>query len=739
MSAINLAGLLIYRISPHKPIEYLLLNDSLDNHRHWYPPKGKRIGNEDELKCALRETLDLTGLGANDLVADSAFRAELKYVDGIKPKQVVYFLARLAVSSRHNTIRSDGVGMKHQWCTLEQALEKAVFQSMQNILTLAEGYIEDMRDKILASSAGGHGRGRGRWQQGASDEKSHGMRGNGSHPNHQYDRAENNSGLPNGKQTRENGWRPARADMAQVEDRFQQMGMYDVPTQRVSTRSTGDRPPPLSPSQWQDGADGAGQPLRRPQDNPRYKTKLCEKFEQEGECPYNHKCVFAHGKDELRVREPVSARNYSDQTREQPNSPYQRSQPPSAGIRHNTNPLYKTRLCQRFTEQGECPYFEKCQFAHGEAELRALPEPQPRTPRDSQSPLRTPRAAEQPVAGLGGGNVGHAQMWRRGQVESENAHAPRLVRNISWSNTGARLVSDSPGLDDDDAAEPPTYQLPPSQPPSDDYLANSEARAPHAAPLATPMPQRIPVPSSSSANAHTRQAVATSSNAIDSSNGAANFAKKHQHEARSNTVKGRKNGEKPWIKVVEVSDRDLKQMGSSLADNSSDAAQQKHVKAAELEGRLAKELAATIASGNGSGKELTQHATFKEITHLEFRNNLSKQQLLNVVIPALFAPCAAAGVSDAITRNAELLSKIVSKQQDQALMLNAWQQFLAEDKNATLWQKKASELLGALYNESLLDEEVFLQWFSKKNSEDCGPEILSMKAFAHWLATAEEE
>ncbi|KAJ2805185.1 hypothetical protein H4R20_002190 [Coemansia guatemalensis] len=736
MSAINLAGLLIYRISPRKPIEYLLLNDSLDNHRHWYPPKGKRIGSEDELKCALRETLDLTGLGANDLVADSAFRAELKYVDGIKPKQVVYFLARLAVPSRHNIIRSDGVGMKHQWCTLDQALEKAVFQSMQNILTLAEGYIEDMRDKILASS-GGHGR--GRWQQGTADDNSREMRGNGTHPHpRQQDRAEN-GGLSNGEEARENGWRPARADMTRVEDRFQKMSMYDASTQRGSSRGAGDRPPPLSPSQWRDGADGAGQPLRRPQDNPRYKTKLCEKFEQDGECPYNHKCVFAHGRDELRVREPASARSYDDQTREQPISPYQRSQPPSAGLRYNANPLYKTRLCQRFAEQGECPYFEKCQFAHGEAELRVPPEPQPRTPRDSQSPLRTPASAEQPVAGLGRGNGGHAQMWRRGQLEPENAHAPRLVKNISWSNTGARLVSESPGLDDDSVAESPTFQLPPSQPPDVDYSASSEARALHAAPLATPMPQRIPVPSNSRANANARPVSATAHNGNDSSNGAANAAKRSQHETRPNAIKGSKNGEKPWIKVVEVTDRDLKQMGSPLADNSSDAAQQKLAKAAELESRLAKELADTLARGNGAGKELTQHATLKEITHLEFRNNLTKQQLLNIVIPTLFASSVATGVADAIARNAELMSKIVSKQQDQALMLNAWQQLLAEGKNATLWQRKASELLGALYNESLLDEEVFLQWFSKKNSEDCGPEILSMKPFAHWLATAEEE
>ncbi|KAJ2076703.1 hypothetical protein H4R24_005553 [Coemansia sp. RSA 988] len=737
MSAINLAGLLIYRISPRKPIEYLLLNDSLDNHRHWYPPKGKRIGSEDELKCALRETLDLTGLGANDLVADSAFRGELKYVDGIKPKQVVYFLARLAVPSRHNVIRSDGVGMKHQWCTLDQALEKAVFQSMQNILTLAEGYIEDMRDKILASSGG-----RGRWQQGAVDDNSREMRGNGARPHpHQYDQAENGR-LPNGEGAGESGWRPARADMARVEDSFQQISIHDASTQRGSTRGPGDRPPPLSPSQWRDGVDGAGQLTRRPQDNPRYKTKLCEKFEQEGECPYNNKCVFAHGRDELRVREPTSTRNYEEQTREQPNPPYQRSQPSSAGIRYNTNPLYKTRLCQRFAEQGECPYFEKCQFAHGEAELRVPPESQPRTPRDSQSPLRTPGSIDHPVAGLGRGNGGHAQMWRRGQLEPENAHVPRLVKNISWSNTGALLVSESPGLDEDSVVEPPAYQLPPSQPLSDEYPTGLEVRALHAVPLATPMPQRIPVPSNTRSNANARPAVAASnngSNTNDGSNGPTNSAKKPQHEARPNAIKGNKNGEKPWIKVVEVTDRDLKQMGSPLVDNSSDAAQQKQAKAAELEGRLARELAATLARGNAAGNELTQHATFKEITHLEFRNNLTKQQLLNIVISALFASSEAKGVSDAIARNAELMSKIVSKQQDQTLMLNAWQQLLAEGKNASLWQRKASELLGALYNESLLDEEVFLQWFSKKNGEDCGPEILSMKPFAHWLATAEEE
>jgi len=34
----------------------------------------------------------------------------------------------------------------------------------------------------------------------------------------------------------------------------------------------------------------------------RYKTVLCEKFLANGECPYGHKCQFAHGTHELRER-----------------------------------------------------------------------------------------------------------------------------------------------------------------------------------------------------------------------------------------------------------------------------------------------------------------------------------------------------------------------------------------------------------------------------------------------------
>lgn len=44
-------------------------------------------------------------------------------------------------------------------------------------------------------------------------------------------------------------------------------------------------------------------------DPERYKTVLCANFVANGECPFGHKCQFAHGKIELRPRVNVVAQN----------------------------------------------------------------------------------------------------------------------------------------------------------------------------------------------------------------------------------------------------------------------------------------------------------------------------------------------------------------------------------------------------------------------------------------------
>jgi len=66
--------------------------------------------------------------------------------------------------------------------------------------------------------------------------------------------------------------------------------------------------------------------------NDLYKTELCRSWTETGECRYNDKCQFAHGRDELRCV-----------------------------VRH---PKYKTQVCRTFTTTGQCPYGNRCRFIH---------------------------------------------------------------------------------------------------------------------------------------------------------------------------------------------------------------------------------------------------------------------------------------------------------------------------------------------------------------------------------------
>jgi butyrate response factor len=68
------------------------------------------------------------------------------------------------------------------------------------------------------------------------------------------------------------------------------------------------------------------------------KTEMCNKWER-GVCPYDGRCRFAHGMEELR---PV--------------------------IRH---PRYKTLPCQLFAAPSGCPYGHRCHFRHSMAPTAA--------------------------------------------------------------------------------------------------------------------------------------------------------------------------------------------------------------------------------------------------------------------------------------------------------------------------------------------------------------------------------
>ncbi|XP_027096305.1 zinc finger CCCH domain-containing protein 15-like [Coffea arabica] len=63
-----------------------------------------------------------------------------------------------------------------------------------------------------------------------------------------------------------------------------------------------------------------------------FKTELCNKWQETGECPYGENCQFAHGIKELR---PV--------------------------LRH---PRYKTEVCRMVLNGDHCPYGHRCHFRH---------------------------------------------------------------------------------------------------------------------------------------------------------------------------------------------------------------------------------------------------------------------------------------------------------------------------------------------------------------------------------------
>ncbi|XP_074294051.1 zinc finger CCCH domain-containing protein 15-like [Silene latifolia] len=63
-----------------------------------------------------------------------------------------------------------------------------------------------------------------------------------------------------------------------------------------------------------------------------FKTELCNKWQDTGDCPYGDHCQFAHGIKELR---PV--------------------------IRH---PRYKTEVCRMILSGDSCPYGHRCHFRH---------------------------------------------------------------------------------------------------------------------------------------------------------------------------------------------------------------------------------------------------------------------------------------------------------------------------------------------------------------------------------------
>ncbi|ORX96918.1 hypothetical protein K493DRAFT_407074 [Basidiobolus meristosporus CBS 931.73] len=619
MNTIHSTGFLIFR--QQRSLEFLLINDTFSNKRHWTPPKGKVIGDEDELKCAIRETINITGVNIKELTIDKNFRAELRYLSGSQPKRVVYYLARLADNAR---VLPTGEGLNLSWLTLAQAIEKSVFRTMGDVLRQASVYIETNKLNIIQPR-----------QRSNVDSMEHKLKNL-------------NIALPLDSQRH-------------IITRQRQ---EQRPEQRYEPRDRSRIEKTLSTS-----------PAPGNNDNPLYKTRLCERFETEGFCPYGPKCTFAHGVVELKEKKP--------QTNEKPSTVENK-------IREsNDNPLYKTKLCERFMKENFCQYGPKCNFAHGRAELKERTSTGPPPAQDMQK-LRG---------------------WRgnpSGEHHSPEAFFARRLETGSLSPPSRTLQSDV-GLEQQDCARDTPILMPTSNELSSRSISPAE-------PLTTPEKETH---EDTKALQPLRR------------------REKNEKVSLNHLLSGKADKDKSWLRVLEPSDDEQGRINSlkqqmngpegGNGNRSTNGAGKRH----EYKG-LIDDLKRFIDARKDEepGKRLNDE--FKEITRIEFRNNLSKKELFNVLIPSLFSDLNNL-FKEVNGRNA-LCKKFVRTEQDQIAFLRAWEEFLLLNDHAV---PKTPALFKLFYDIDLVDEESFIKWNSLSRTTTKVQE--SARPFIDWLSTAEED
>lgn len=225
------------------------------------------------------------------------------------PKKVVYRLAQIL--DNHARLLPNAEGVHFQWCTQSVATEKVIFKSMQDVFKYAQTFIENKQ--------------KAKQQARRTEAERH--NNNNHHHRHQHHAMGNR--VAGQQQQNSQCQQQQQQQQQQVQQQLQQ------PQQQQQQQQTKRQSPNEHATQ-----------------NPLYKTRLCERYETEGSCPYGAKCTFAHGVAELRERE--------DESRNHP--AHKSSSNAASGSSAETNPLYKTKLCERYMKDKFCQYGPKCHF-----------------------------------------------------------------------------------------------------------------------------------------------------------------------------------------------------------------------------------------------------------------------------------------------------------------------------------------------------------------------------------------
>ncbi|CAG8540496.1 4034_t:CDS:2 [Paraglomus brasilianum] len=737
---LHVTGILVYRIQ--RQVEFLLLNDTFGHKKYWSAPKGEVIGHEDELKCALRNTTELTGLSVRDLniIDKDNFRAEIKYLAGTRPKRVAYYLAQ---ASDHVRVFTASEGLNFAWFPLNVAVEKVIYRSMQDVVKQASAFIESNK---LTKSSEAPARQRPPKSQFISDRLETRMKNL-------------NLALPLDSQ---------RQAMSR-----QRLELAREQRQHHRTEKLGN---------------GFVSPLQSPvmtYDNPLYKTRLCERFETEGFCPYGPKCTFAHGTNELRER---------------PSSEEKVGSPPTARDGPE-NPLYKTRLCERFMKENFCQYGPKCNFAHGEHELRERPQSsvphrdngehhpvmneqsqktveqshkqqfgyhmasqnfqhvQNSTQQGQQHPHHLPPTPTTPQFQHGYQPTGEQRphqlrTYHSSEFDRMTSSASTFIRSEMPNNIFGRIsvLSQSDSM----RAIPTAPLTPPASsndPSSDNDYPKDDSRLRHS--------------DHSSANGDTDPRVdRTHKNTVEQKEKKDDKDQKDQKEQKevlpvqsSSSPKTNNNGrrrlpdttvtlkdllknekassqscciqmdDKKWI-VEYSNDNDFDKLrpAKKAESSKSNSDKQSH------EDSLINEMKRIFAQSEEQSRKISDD--IKDTTRFEIRHDLSKHQLFIVLIRSLYEDATWEKVNQDLVKRENLFKKFVDSTQDQIAFLRSWEKFFLQHNRRLI--SKAPILFKMFYDRDYVEEDSVLDWYGQQTNES-NEVKKKCEIFVNWLKNAEEE
>ncbi|KAJ3123875.1 nudix (nucleoside diphosphate linked moiety X)-type motif 2 [Nowakowskiella sp. JEL0407] len=605
------AGLILYRIQ--RIPEFLLINDSLNSSkRHWSPPKGRVIGNEDELRCAIRETIDITGLSPKDISVESkdSFRVEIKYLaNNSRPKKVVLFLAQ--VSSHGRIIPSGLAGLHFAWLPLQQAQDKALYKSMQDILKQAYNHIQSKRAtppqsvRNVRDGATSLENGMGKLHIQSDSRNRGGMNLDQSEDDRRetVDKGDYSPELKNAE-------RDFRTDSEpETRNRWKKVDPVNAKEKEPPTSQSKDF---FNVRESDKDSNKQGQVVKG--EKQLYKTRLCERFETDGHCPYENRCHFAHGTKELRDRPNFGKEPEKTDAEKQ---------------------LYKTRLCERFMKDNFCQYGPRCNFAHSLNELRDRPV-------FAKECNGTDAEQEKP------------------RIDYSKNGKPQPTPKRSW-------VKQAPAIEVQEVVE------------TEEEIVPKKIIA--SLPLPTP---------------------------------------------KQSKSRGSSPDEKSKKDVVSL--HELMSGKDGAKNNVGD-------KVAMIEEIVTKELKDFFYTQEGGVEKCIERKVseeVKEITRWEFKYDLKKLQVFNILVRTFMDEIARDG-DKALKNRSELLKKFITTSNDQLKLLQA---FSKQVQLSKLAKRHISMIYKSCYDLDLVEEDVMMKWYDMDGDESVKKCVLPL---IEWLKTAEEE